>query len=144
MVIELAEMTAADYDACLTLWRGMEGIGLSDADSRDGIGAFLSRNPGLSVVARLGGEVVGAVLCGHDGRRGYLHHLAVAPPARGRGIARAMVERCLAGLAVAGILKCHIFVHHENHSGERFWRRLGWRERTDLKLMSQETRRSSG
>jgi putative acetyltransferase len=139
MALEIRAMVAADYDEALSLWRQSEGIGLSGADSPEAIAAFLARNPGLSLVVRLGGRLVGAVLCGHDGRRGYLHHLAVALAHRGRGLGTKLVEACLAGLAAAGIEKCHIFLRADNRNGEAFWRNIGWTDRTDLKMMSRET-----
>lgn len=74
MSIVIREMTIQDYDEVLALWRTSEGVGLSDADSDEGVARFLDRNPGLSFVARDGEHLVGAVLCGHDGRRGYIHH----------------------------------------------------------------------
>jgi ribosomal protein S18 acetylase RimI-like enzyme len=132
------EMTPADLDEVLALWERSEGIGLSpDADSRVGLCAFLERNPGLSFVACAGGPVVGAVLCGQDGRRGYLYHLAVSPPARRWGIARALVQCSLDGLRRLGIRKCHLFVFEDNGAGIEFWRKIGWHDRTDLKIMSR-------
>jgi ribosomal protein S18 acetylase RimI-like enzyme len=137
-------MTAADYDAVFALWRVTEGMGLSEADSREGIHAYLERNPGLSLVARQGGQIIGAVLCGHDGRRGFLHHLAVALPYRGQGVGRRLVETCLAKLAAVGIQRCHLFVHVDNCAGETFWRRAGWGERAELKVYSRKTQPSTG
>jgi ribosomal protein S18 acetylase RimI-like enzyme len=144
MTAEIAEMTPADYDAAYRLWRTTEGMGLSEADSREGIAIFLQRNPGLSLVAWVQGEIVGTLLCGHDGRRGYLHHLAVTPACRGQGLGRRLVETCLIRLAERGIQKCHVFVRADNDAGKEFWRRLGWQERDDLTLLSQATPRSGG
>jgi ribosomal protein S18 acetylase RimI-like enzyme len=149
MTADIAEMTPAEYDAAYGLWRRTEGMGLSETDSRDGIAVFLERNPGLSfvarvLVARVRGEVVGTLLCGHDGRRGYLHHLAVTPACRNRGIGTRLVETCLARLAERGLRKCHVFVRADNEDGRRFWRRRGWQERSDLAMLSQETPRSGG
>jgi len=79
MSIVIQEMTTQDYDEVLTLWRSSEGVGLSDADLEEGVAHFLDRNPGLSFVARDGEHLVGAVLCGHDGRRGYIHHRSAEP-----------------------------------------------------------------
>ncbi|MEX0586364.1 MAG: hypothetical protein WD176_06955, partial [Pirellulales bacterium] len=73
----ISPMLATDYDEVVALWEATEGVGLNESDSRENIARFLARNPGLSMVARVGGQIGGAVLCGHDGRRGYLHHLAV-------------------------------------------------------------------
>jgi N-acetylglutamate synthase len=80
--IEINPFSLDAYDAVLALWRQCEGIGLSQADSRENIQRYLERNPGMSFIATFNGTVVGAVLCGHDGRRGYIHHLAVHPSCR--------------------------------------------------------------
>jgi ribosomal protein S18 acetylase RimI-like enzyme len=144
MTLAVQEMTPADYDEAMALWRACDGIGLSAADSREGINAYLARNAGLSLVARLEGRLVGTCLCGHDGRRGYLHHLAVAADHRGQGLGRALAEGCLERLAAAGIDKCHVFIRADNWPAEAFWQALGWQERTDLKMMSQEVRPGGG
>ena len=136
----IAEMTAADYDAAFALWQQTEGIGLSAADSREGIDAYLARNPGLSLVAREDGRLVGTCLCGHDGRRGYLHHLAIVPTHRDRGLGRRLVQSCLERLAALGIDTCHAFLRADNSAGLAFWRAVGWQERMDVKLVSKETR----
>ena len=138
MSVILRVFTIQDYDAACELWRDTEGIGLSEADKRENIGYFLARNPGLSMVAEEDGRLVGALLCGSDGRRGFLHHLAVARTHRRTGIGRALVKRCLAGLAGIGMRKCHIFVLHDNAEGRLFWERTGWEERTTLLVMSHD------
>jgi putative acetyltransferase len=138
MSIQIAEMTAGDYDEVFRLWEGADGIGLSDADSREGVVAYLGRNFGLSLVARHVGRIVGAILCGHDGRRGYLHHLAVATDHRRRGIGTTLARECLSRLAHVGIQKCHVWVYQENRDAQRFWQTLGWTDRADLKVMSKE------
>jgi ribosomal protein S18 acetylase RimI-like enzyme len=135
--MEIAEMTINDYAQVFALWQSIEGIGLhDDEDSMQGIAKYLARNSGLSFVARDAGKLVGAVLCGHDGRRGYLHHLAVKPEYRNKGIGRAIVEHVMSKLEKAGIKKCHIFVFADNSGGRRFWKRIGWNEREDLRIMS--------
>jgi putative acetyltransferase len=127
-----------DYDEVIHLWENTEGVGLSAADSAERIAIYLQRNPGLSFVARAGGRLIGAVLCGHDGRRGYLHHLAVLPDWRGKGVGKALVAGCLEALRDAGIDKCHLFVYEGNHAGRSFWEHEGWKERVDLVLMSRD------
>jgi N-acetylglutamate synthase len=132
------ELTIDDYDQAHALWMSSEGVGLSAADSRENIAFFLSRNPGLSFVAVEEGALAGAVLCGCDGRRGFLYHVAVAPAHRRAGTGRALVQRCLQALAAIGMRKCHIFVLAENAAGRAFWRRIGWEERTTLVVMSHD------
>lgn len=138
--MKIRKMVIADFDEVVALWRKTRGIGLhDDVDSREGIKRYLRRNPGLSFVARQGPQLLGAVLCGHDGRRGYLHHLAVAENARGQGVGRTLVERALSALRKIGIGKCHIFVFAGNHSGRAFWKKIKWTRRTDLEIMSCNT-----
>jgi ribosomal protein S18 acetylase RimI-like enzyme len=136
-MVEIHEMTVDDYHAATALWTAVEGVGLSDADKPAAIAPYLRRNPGLSFVAREGSQLVGAVLCGHDGRRGYLHHLAVAESHRRRGVGRALVQHCLARLRSIGIDKCHLFVYATNHTAIAFWDRIGWEQRGDLVVMSR-------
>ena len=131
-------MTTADIPAALALWRVTEGLGLGDSDKPERLAAFLDRNPGLSAVAVVAkGLLVGAVLCGEDGRRGYLHHLAVAHDRRRQGVARALLAYCFTGLAAHDIEKCNIFLLTDNTEGERFWQRAGWVVRGNLKVMQK-------
>jgi putative acetyltransferase len=130
-------MSIADYEAVLRLWRETEGVGLNESDTRDRVAAFLARNPGLSRVALRGDSIVGAVLCGHDGRRGYLHHLAVAQSQRKLGLGKALVEACLADLARRDISKCNIFLFADNADGEAFWKHNGWAKRLDLQVLQK-------
>jgi putative acetyltransferase len=131
------ELRLEDYDDALALWKSAEGIGLSSADSREAIGRYLLRNPGMSSAARSGGRLVGAVLAGHDGRRGFLHHLAVAADRRGRGLGRVLVERSLERLRGEGIAKCHIFLMKSNEKGRGFWEAVGWQPRSDIGVCSR-------
>jgi ribosomal protein S18 acetylase RimI-like enzyme len=137
MSYELRELTIDDYDSVYAVWSGSEGIGLSDADSKEGIKRFLTRNPGLSYVALDGSHIVGAALCGHDGRRGYIHHLAVVKSHRKRGIGRSLVSRCVYALMQIGISKCHLFVFDQNQDAIKFWQKVGWTQRVELMMMSQ-------
>lgn len=144
MKLDIRAMAVSDYAEVLALWRSCEGIGLNESDDAPNVAAFLARNPGMSAVARdASGCVVGAVLCGHDGRRGYLHHLAVAGDKRRSGVAAALLERCNASLAAAGIPKCNIFLYHDNAPGEAFWRHAGWNPRRDLVVMQKPVARGA-
>lgn len=129
----------SDYDAALALWQACEGIGLSAADERRAIAGYLRRNPRLSFVAYRGERLVGAVLCGHDGRRGFIHHLAVAADCRRQGLGQALVAHCLAALQARGIDKCHLSVMAANAEALAFWRRIGWEQRFDLVILSHFT-----
>jgi putative acetyltransferase len=122
---------AADYRAARALWERTAGLGLNESDSEAAVARFLRRNPGFSAVATTpDGAVIGAVLCGHDGRRGFLHHLAVAEAYRGRGVGKRLVEFCFARLAAEAIPRCNVFVYEDNGEGIAFWLHNGWNEVT--------------
>jgi putative acetyltransferase len=137
--IAISPLMDSDLPTVLALWSETEGVGLNESDEPRQLRAFLNRNPDLSLVARAGEEIIGAVLCGHDGRRGYLHHLAVVPDYRQRGLGRRLVEACLTSLAALGILKCNIFLYADNELGEAFWKRCGWSKRNDLQILQRPT-----
>jgi ribosomal protein S18 acetylase RimI-like enzyme len=130
-------MAEDDIPAALALWQGLPGIGLRDADNPAALERYLRRNPGLSFAAvDDAGRLVGVSLAGHDGRRGYLHHVAVSPALQRNGIGRRLVEACLAALKVEGIEKVNFWVKADNAAGLAFWNRVGGRERPDLRLVS--------
>jgi len=129
-------MQISDYDAVISLWRDCEGLSLRDADSPGGIEKYLLRNPGLSFVALEGTRVVGSIMAGHDGKRGYIQHLAVADSQRNRGVASSLVDRCLAALKALGIEKAHVHVQQDNDSGRRYWSGRGWTRRADVVMYS--------
>ena len=134
--VTIRSLTAADYDQALALWQVCEGIGLSDADSRCGITRYLDRNPGLSFAAFEGDKLIGTILGGHDGRRGYIHHLAVHPDYQHRGIGKKLAESTLEALKSDGINKVHLFILNSNKSGMEFWEHLGWTVRKDISVVS--------
>ena len=137
--IRILPMNIEDYDELITLWQATEGMGLSPADERRHIARYLKRNPGLSFVARDSEKLVGSVLCGHDGRRGYLQHLAVDRAHRGQGVGRALAEQARLALRREGIHKCHLFVIRTNARAVDFWLHIGWMKRNDIITMSQYT-----
>ena len=139
MNCEIQEMTIEQYQSIYELWENSEGVGLSDSDEKDEIEKFLERNPGLCFTAWHEGALVGAILCGHDGRRGLIHHLAVRGSNRRSGIGKALVDRCFEALRKMGISKCHLFVFKDNEVGLAFWNGLNWISRNELLLMSQYT-----
>jgi len=135
-MVVIRPLTMADYDDVMALMDDTPGVVVRAADSPAAIGRYLARNPGLSLVAESDGRPVGCLLCGHDGRRGYLHHVVVAPAFRGQGVGRALVERALDDLAAAGIAKTHIDVFADNTAALAFWQRLGWQLRDDIRRLS--------
>ncbi len=130
------EMTIADYDEVQLLWRQTEGICVREADSRGQIERYLLRNPGLCSVVLVNDQVIGTILAGHDGRRGYLHHLAVMHKHRRLGMGKRLVDRAISALRVQAIQKCHIFVLQENQDARIYWRNRGWTSRPDIEMMS--------
>ncbi len=132
------EFKTEDYDSALSLWKRCEGMGLSAADERCAINRFLKQNPGTCFVALDGNNLVGTILGGSDGRRGYLYHLAVDPDLRKQGIGKLLVETCLEAMKAAGIQKCHLMVFGSNVKGQEFWEHEGWQRRSDIVLMSKD------
>ncbi len=139
MSITIRPFRPEDHAAARALWEATPGLGLSAADEQAPIEHFLRRNPGLSFVAHRLGVLVGTVLCGHDGRRGLIHHLVVAPAHRRRGVARRLLDAGLRALAAQGIDKAHLLVFRSNAAGLAFWRDAGAAERVELALFSMAT-----
>jgi N-acetylglutamate synthase len=131
--ITIRPMEIGDYEQVYALWIGTPGMGLNSIDdSQDGIGKYLRRNPGLSFVATDGDGIVGVILCGHDGRRGVIHHTAVKESIRRRGVGKALADAAFQGLKREGITKAWLVVKKENALGNAFWEKLGFENRTDL------------
>jgi ribosomal protein S18 acetylase RimI-like enzyme len=133
--ISTREFTIDDYDQAVALWNLVEGVEVAEGDSKEEIRAYLLRNPGLSRVAEEDGTIVGAVLCGHDGRRGLIYHLAVAPANHGQGIGKRLVQECITQLREAGIARALILVASDNPRGHSFWLRNGWEDVPGALLM---------
>lgn len=135
--MSIRPITPADHAALLALWRDMPGIQLRADDEFGPFCRYLARNPGLSLLIERQGQVVASLLVGHDGRRGYLQHLAVAGPWRGQGLARALLDEALSQLATLGVHKSHVFVLGEAPEALGFWlAQRGWGEREDIRVFS--------
>jgi ribosomal protein S18 acetylase RimI-like enzyme len=128
--------TSADIPAVRALWATCEGLGDGPGDSETGLARFLARNPGLSPDAEKDGAIVGAALCGHDGRRGFLYRVGIAPEHRRQGIAQALVRRCLEGLKAEGLERSMLFVKTDNAGAQQFWEEMGGTWRSKLRLYS--------
>ena len=126
-------MAISDYDKVHELWMSIQGFGIRSVDdSREGVEAFLKRNPTTSVVAEEDGKVVGAILCGHDGRRGCLYHVCVHEGYRRRGIGKAMVVKAMEALKAEKVNKVSLIAFTQNDIGNAFWNCIGWTKREDL------------
>ncbi|MDR3288210.1 MAG: GNAT family N-acetyltransferase [Peptococcaceae bacterium] len=130
-------MTIGDYEEIYALWRSLPGIALGKADQRQNIEAYLARNPGQSFVGEREGRIVGAVLCGNDGRNAYIYHMAVIPEHRRRGVAAELVRLALDEQKKHGRPKCHLRIFKENALGKAFWERQGFSVRQELSIMSK-------
>jgi ribosomal protein S18 acetylase RimI-like enzyme len=126
--IDTREFSITDYDAAVQIWQRAEGIEIAEGDDRKGIAEFLERNPSLSRVALDGPAIIGVALCGHDGRRGHIYHLAVDPAYQGCGLGKRLLDECLDGLRRVGVQRVIILVASDNRRGSAFWKQRGWEE----------------
>ncbi|HEY4301149.1 MAG TPA: GNAT family N-acetyltransferase [Candidatus Didemnitutus sp.] len=126
--MEIRALAEADIDAVLQLWLETEGVEVAEGDSPSGIASYLARNPGLSKVAVIERQIVGAVLCGHDGRRGFIYHLTVRESHRGTGVGRQLVKLCLRDLQSCRIERVLALVASDNVPGRAFWIAAGFEE----------------
>lgn len=131
--MEYSVITTEDYDELFALWKSISGMGMRSLDdSREGIERFLKRNPNTCFAARENGQIIGSVLCGHDGRRGYIYHTCVHESRRGNGIGKTLVKLACEALKAEGINKCALVCFAENESGNAFWSAEKWEKREDL------------
>ncbi len=137
MEIKYEKLLSHHYNEVINLWLHTEGVGVGMGDDEEELAVFLVKNEDLCFVAKADEEIVGTILCGHDGRRGYVYHVAVDSDYRYLGIAKTLVDMSIKGLKEAGIGKCHLFVFKNNTSAQSFWSHNGWNERTDLFIMSK-------
>ena len=126
--INTREFRIEDYDAAVALWKRVKGVEIAEGDSKEEIEQYILRNPELSRVAEDGTAIVGVALCGHDGRRGHIYHLAIEPGYQRLGLGKRLVRECLSGLRRSGIRRAIIMVADDNAFGRSFWRRCGWED----------------
>ncbi len=126
-------MKKTDYDGVHDLWLSIKGFSIrSIDDSREGVEKFLDRNPDTSIVAEENGEIIGAILCGHDGRRATFYHVCVREDRRKQGIGKSMVVMAMNALKKERINKVALIAFTKNDVGNAFWKSIGWKQRTDL------------
>ncbi len=137
--MNIRKMTIEDYDAVYSLWKSCAGMGLNNQDdSRDGINRFIQRNPDTCLVAERDLSIIGVIMVGNDGRRGYIYHTAVHPDFRKQGIAKKLVNTAAGELAALGINKVALVVFDRNDVGNAFWEGCGFKVRNDLVYRDKE------
>lgn len=132
----IREMKIEDYEEVYKMWQITTKRALSKADEKPQMERYLKHNSGMSQVAVIDGKIVGTVLAGHDGRRGFIHHMAVAPEYRRRRIGHALAEKAIKKIGEQGIDKTHIFCYQNNETGQSFWRDFGFEKREDVFVYS--------
>ncbi|NRA39060.1 MAG: GNAT family N-acetyltransferase [Planctomycetes bacterium] len=135
----LRSMHIDDYDELIECWSNTPGVTLNDADSHECIERFLQRNPELSLVMtdeEKNNKIIGTIMCGHDGRRGYLHHMFVDETYRGQGIGKKIFSQVVTRLEKEKIAKAHLMVVNENTNAKFFWEKIGCHQRDDITLFS--------
>lgn len=136
--ITIRKMRLSDYDEIYKIWKSSPGVNLGLSDTKPYIRTYLQRNPGYSFVAvDKTGRIVGTVLAGNDGRRGYIYHVSIIKSYRSMGIGPELMKKCIASLKKAGLERCTIFVDTENSGARRFWEKHGWHYRKDLMIMQK-------
>lgn len=131
--MNIRTMELTDYDQVYKLWSGIDGFGIRTVDdSKEGVEKFIKRNPGISVVAEDAGEIIGSILGGHDGRRGFLYHVCVAKKYRNHGVGRKMAAEVCKRLKEDGISGINLIAFQSNEVGNEFWKNEGWKLREDL------------
>ena len=131
--MDIRKMTISDYEGVYSLWMSCAGMGLNNLDdSKDGIEKFINRNPDTCLVAEEDSRIVGVIMAGNDGRRGYIYHTAVNPQYRKKGIAKQLVNKAVTELKLQGINKVALVVFDRNEAGNAFWESQGFQVRGDL------------
>ena len=132
-MVNIRVMTIEDYDGIYNLWINTPGMGLNSTDdSREGIEKYIKRNPTSCFVAEDNDKIVGVIIAGHDGRRGYIYHTAVLPAYRKQGIAKRLVDGAMSALDAEGINKVALVAFKKNELGNGFWENIGFINRDDL------------
>lgn len=132
MNITFQAIHAGHYSQLMQLWTRAGQLAIRETDTPEALEKFLARNPNCSFAASSNNQLIGAVLAGHDGWRGYLYHMAVSPEYRGRRIGRQLVERAVEAIRKKGIPKIHCMVLRENISAQKFWISCGFEMRLEL------------
>lgn len=131
--MKIRKMEIEDFEQIYDLWIHTEGMGLNTTDdSREGIAKYLLRNPDTCFVAESDEKLIGVIMSGHDGRRGFIYHTTVRKEYRGQGIGKKLVDSAMTALETEGIHKVALVAFEKNVLGNKFWEKAGFTIRTDL------------
>lgn len=137
--VQISNFNLSDYDEAISFWSSTDGVTLNESDSLEAITQFLNRNPHLSFILRSdNGEVIGTLLCGHNGRAAQIYHLTVASDMRGQGLGKLLVKKCFMQLEKEKIPRCNIFVYHSNKEGNNFWLNTDWHDPIDWRVLQKQ------
>lgn len=139
--LEKAQLT--DMGSMLDLWKATPGLGVGKGDGKDALHDFMQRNPSTCLVLRIDEGLIGTVLGGFDGRRGYIYHLAVHPGYQGKGYGKVLLNQVIDELKSLGALKIHLFVFDDNQTAIGFYYHQGWELRQDIKVFSWDAARDN-
>ena len=139
--MQIRKMTIIDYERVYQLWTDTPGMGMRSVDdSKEGIAKYLNRNPETCFIAESQNKIIGVILSGHDGRRGYIYHTAVSDAARKQGIGTALLNTAIEALKKQGINKAALVAFGTNKLGNSFWESQGFSERNDLVYRNKDLR----
>jgi len=130
-------MRIEDFDEIYKLWSSIQGLNLNKADEKGSVNAYLLRNPNQSYVCKLSNKIIGTIMCGNDGRRAFIYHLAVLPEYQRKGIATELVRLAIDMQKQLGIDKCAIFILNENVYGKNFWSNVGFSKVQEAEIMAK-------
>jgi ribosomal protein S18 acetylase RimI-like enzyme len=132
----IAKAQTGDIENMLRLWRAIPGLGVGQGDEVESLKTFMNMNPSTCLVLKINDDLIGTVLGGFDGRRGYLYHLAVHPDHQGRGYGKKLLARVIQELKLLGAAKIHLFSFSDNPKAAQFYEKQGWERRQDIKVFS--------
>ena len=132
MTFNLRNMKPSDYASVRELWETIPGLRLEEADTEEAIHRYLARNRTLSFVALVDDNIIGSVLCGEDGRRGYLQLLCVSEKHQGKGIGKQLLKAAIEKFSLLELFEVRIFVLKNNKHGTDFWESQRWELREDI------------
>lgn len=133
--MKVERFSIQNYEEAIALWSKV-GLSLGSSDTKEEVERMLKRNPDLFLVGKINNRIVAIVMGGFDGRRGYVHHLAVEPDYQRMGYGSTLMEQLIKRFMQKNVKKIHLFVEKRNKNVINFYKKLGWELRNNLVMMS--------